>query len=67
MYCGDAVSTNCHIYCAIFSYIILTFLQTSKCFLSNGTNGMYILASGPVQQAVYFGHASQAEIEKKGA
>jgi hypothetical protein len=48
-----------HIYCVIFSYIILTFLQTSRCFLSNGTNYMHILASGPEQQAVYFGHVIQ--------
>uniref|UniRef100_A0A4W5PX58 Cyclic nucleotide gated channel subunit alpha 2 n=1 Tax=Hucho hucho TaxID=62062 RepID=A0A4W5PX58_9TELE len=41
-----------HIYCVIFSYIIITLLQTSKCFLSNGTNYMHILASGPEQQAV---------------
>ena len=40
-----------HIYCVIF-YIILTFLQTSKCFLSNGTNYIHILASGPELQAV---------------
>jgi hypothetical protein len=26
---------------------------------------MHIPASGPEQQAVYFGHISQAEIEKK--
>jgi hypothetical protein len=26
---------------------------------------MHILASGPEQQAIYFGHVSQAEIEKK--
>jgi hypothetical protein len=37
------------------------------CFLSNGTNYMHILASGPEQQAVYFGHVVQVEIEKKGA
>ena len=43
----------------LFSYIILTFLQTSKCFLSNGTNSMHILASGPEQQAVYSGHVIQ--------
>jgi hypothetical protein len=28
---------------------------------------MHILASGPEQQAVYFGHVIQAEFEKKGA
>ena len=55
-----------HIYGVIVSYIILKCLSTLKCFLSNGTNYMHILASGPEQQAVYFGHVSQAEIEKKG-
>jgi hypothetical protein len=55
-----------HIYCVIVSYIILTFLQTSMCLLSDGNNYMHILASGPEQQAVYFGHVSQVEIEKKG-
>ena len=58
----------------IFSYIILTFLQTSQYFLSNGTNltnagpgyAGPLLYAGPEQQAVYFGHVSQAEIEKKG-
>jgi hypothetical protein len=28
---------------------------------------MHILASGPEQQAVYFGHVIQAEMENKGA
>ena len=42
------------IYCVIFSYIHFTFPQTSKCFLSNGTNNMHILASGPELQAVRF-------------
>ena len=55
-----------HIYGVIVSYIILTFLQPSKCFLFNGTNYMHILASGPEQQAVYFEHVIQAESEKKG-
>ena len=47
--------------------LFFTFLETSKCFLSNGTNYMHILASGPELQAVYFGLVIQAEIEKKGA
>jgi hypothetical protein len=34
------------IYCDIFSYIPFTFSQMSKCFLSNGTKNMHILASG---------------------
>uniref|UniRef100_A0A4W5LGJ4 Somatolactin alpha n=1 Tax=Hucho hucho TaxID=62062 RepID=A0A4W5LGJ4_9TELE len=34
----------------IFSYIPFTFPQTSKCFLSNGTKNMHILASGPELQ-----------------
>ena len=42
---------------------MLTFIQTSECFLSNGTNYMHILVSGSGQQAVYFGHVSQAEME----
>ena len=56
-----------HIYCVTVSYIILTFIQTSKCFPSNGTNDMHILASGPEQQAVYFGHVIQTGSgEKRG-
>ena len=50
----------CHffyqIYCVIFSYIQFTFPQTSKCFLSNGTKNIHILASGPELQAVRFGY-----------
>ena len=42
------------IYCVIFSYIPFTFPQTSKCFLSNGTKNMHILASGPELPAVRF-------------
>jgi hypothetical protein len=42
--------------CVIFSYIPFTFPQTSKCFLSNGTKKMHILASGPELQAVRFGY-----------
>ena len=39
----------------LFSYINFTFPQTSKCFLSNGINNMYILASSPELQALRFG------------
>jgi hypothetical protein len=38
----------------LFSYINLTFPQTSKCFLSNGIKN--ILASGPELQVVRFGY-----------
>jgi hypothetical protein len=44
------------IYYVIFSYIQFTFPQTSKCFLSNGTKNMHILASGPDLWAVRFGY-----------
>ena len=37
-------------------YIQFTFPQTPKCLLSNGTNNMYIFASGPELQAVRFGY-----------
>jgi hypothetical protein len=51
-------------YCVIFSYILFTFPQTSKCFLWNGTNKMHILASGPELLAVRFGYVIFGE--KKG-
>ena len=40
------------IYCVILAYIQFTVPQTSKCFLSNGSKNMHILASGPELQAV---------------
>ena len=49
------------IYCVIFSYIPFTFPQTSKCFLSNGTKNMHILASGPELQAVRFEYVISGE------
>ena len=49
------------IYCVIFSYVPFTFPQTAKCFLSNGTNNMHILASGPELQAVRFGYVILGE------
>jgi hypothetical protein len=55
------------IYCVIFSYIPFTFPQTSKCFLSNGTKNMNILASGPDLMAVRFGYVILGEKVKKGA
>jgi hypothetical protein len=54
------------IYCVIFSYIQFIFPQTSKCFLSNGTKNMHILASGPEIQAVRFGYVISGEIWSKG-
>ena len=41
-----------------FCYTQTSFKQFQKlqCFLSNTTNNMHILASGPEQQAVYSGH-----------
>ena len=54
------------IYCVIFSYINLTFPQTSKCFLSNGTKNIYILASAPELQAGRFGYVILGENWKKG-
>ena len=42
-------------------YIPFTLLQTSKCFLSNGTNNMHLLASGPELQAVRFGYVISGE------
>ena len=53
------------IQCVIFSYITLTFQQTSKWFLSNGTKNMHILFSGPELQAVRFGHVILGENLKK--
>ena len=49
-----------------FSYIQLTFPQTSKWFLSNGTKNMHFLASGPELQAVSFGYVILGENWKKG-
>ena len=49
------------IYCVIFYYIPFRFPQTSKCFLSNGTKNMNILASGPELQAVRFGYVILGE------
>ena len=43
------------IYCVIFSYIQLTFPQTSECFHSNDTENMHILASGAELQAARLG------------
>uniref|UniRef100_A0A4W5RG88 receptor protein-tyrosine kinase n=1 Tax=Hucho hucho TaxID=62062 RepID=A0A4W5RG88_9TELE len=36
---------------------MLTLLETSECFLSNSTNYVHILFSGPEWEAFYFGHA----------
>ena len=55
-----------YIYCVILSNIPFTFPQTTKCFLSNGTKNMHILASGPEQQAVRFGYVILGEHFKKG-
>ena len=55
------------IYCVIFSYIPFTFPHTPKCFLSNGTNNMLILASGPELQAVRFGYVIFGKNLKRSA
>jgi hypothetical protein len=55
------------IYCVIFSYIPFTFPQTSKCFLSNGTKNMHILASESELHTVRFGYVILGKNWKKGA
>ena len=47
-------------------YIPYTFPQTSKCFHSNGTKNMHILALGPELQAVRFRYVIFGENWKKG-
>jgi hypothetical protein len=51
----------------MFSYIPFTFPHTSKCFLSNGTKNVPILASGPKLQAVRFWYVILGENFKKEA
>jgi hypothetical protein len=43
--------------------LLLTGSETLECFPSKSTNYMHILASGPEQQAVYFGHAFHPEVK----
>ena len=47
----------------ILTDIIITVLETLGCFLSKSTNYMHILASGPMKQAVYFGHTFHPEVK----
>ena len=54
------------IYCVLFSYISFTFPQNTKCFFSNGTNNMHILASGPELQAFRFGYVFRWKLRKWG-
>ena len=56
-----------HIYCVILSYIIVTFLQTSKCFLSHGISYMHLLASGLwATVSLLWAHHSGGKLEKRG-
>jgi hypothetical protein len=64
--CFDLCIFFYQIYCVIFSYVQFTFPQTSKYFLSNGTNKIHGLASGPELQAVRFGYFILCENWKKG-
>ena len=50
----------------LLCYVLLHYFNIStNCFLPDSTNYMHILASGPEQQSVYFGHVIQVEIEKR--
>ena len=48
-----------------YPYIHFTFPQTSKCFISNGTKNMHILASGPELQQLDLGMSFLAKIDKE--
>ena len=64
------IQINVYLLPDLLCYILLlsfTFPKPSKCFLSNGTKNMHILASGPELQAVMFEYVILGKNRKKVA